>query len=150
MGDWKIYLAGPMSGYPDWNFPAFHHWAEVLRRWNFVVLSPAETAGQVTHLSKEWFMDLDLNYVRVADEVVLLPGWRQSAGAKTELIVAHALGKKCTELIVVTDDRFRLVPIKLDLKRTELLECNPRCALCHLDSVDDDDLCNPCRKDHSR
>lgn len=167
MGDWKIYLAGPMGGIEDWNFPAFHKWAGVLRGWGYVVLSPAETAGQVVHLSKTWYMDLDLNYVRVADEIVLLPGWRKSEGAKVELLVAQALGKKCTELVLpampaaglMREATFRLVPVKINLKDTELLEVAfERCALCHLPSavpvgstvLDDDDLCNPCRKDQSR
>ena len=123
--EWKIYLAGPMGGYDEWNFPAFHKWAALLRKLGYVVLSPAETAGQVTHLSKEWYMDLDLNYVRVADEVMLLPGWRQSEGAKIEALVGQALGKRVSE-IDMTPGGVLFKPVFIDLKHTELLERRPK------------------------
>lgn len=38
----KIYLAGPMSGLPDLNYPAFHAAAAKLRAMGHVVLNPAE------------------------------------------------------------------------------------------------------------
>lgn len=38
-----IYLAGPMSNLPQFNFPAFHTAAAALRAQDFVVISPAET-----------------------------------------------------------------------------------------------------------
>jgi hypothetical protein len=37
-----IYISGPMTGYPDLNFPAFHLAASVLRSEGFTVISPAE------------------------------------------------------------------------------------------------------------
>lgn len=125
MTDWKIYLAGPMSGIDEFNFPAFHKYAKLLRAYGFVVLSPAETAGQVVHLSKEWYMAVDLNYVGVADEVILLPGWRHSAGAKTEAIVATALGKKVTEILPDKPGLYSpliMRRVNIDLAATELLE----------------------------
>ena len=38
----RIYIAGPMSGLPDLNYPAFHAMAERLRAKGLHVESPAE------------------------------------------------------------------------------------------------------------
>ena len=38
----RIYLAGPMSGLPDFNYPAFHAAAAVLRAQGHYVENPAE------------------------------------------------------------------------------------------------------------
>ena len=37
-----IYIAGPMTGRPDLNFPAFHAAATTLRDAGFDVVNPAE------------------------------------------------------------------------------------------------------------
>jgi len=47
-----IYLSGPMSGLPGFNFPAFHAAAAKLRADGFTVLNPAETDNGDT--SKAW------------------------------------------------------------------------------------------------
>ena len=95
-----VYLAGPMTGYEEFNFPAFHSATAVLRAWGFTVISPAERdeadgfdpknhAAQ-TH---SYYMAIDLPLVCGADAVVVLPGWEKSSGAQMETAVAAKLGK---------------------------------------------------------
>lgn len=41
----KVYLSGPMTGYPNFNFPAFNERAAEWRREGWDVFNPAETDG---------------------------------------------------------------------------------------------------------
>ncbi len=87
----RIYLAGPMSGYVECNFPAFHAEAARLRSLGHDVVNPAElNAGP----PKPWAecMRVDLRELLTCDAIALLPGWRQSTGATLEHHVATALG----------------------------------------------------------
>ena len=99
----KIYLAGPMRGYPKLNFPAFHAAAAKLRAQGFEVFSPAEKGEEIlaiTDPAKQHDLDfrrlvfsIDTGYIcKNADAVALLPGWEQSAGARCERAVAEAIG----------------------------------------------------------
>jgi hypothetical protein len=112
-----------MGGYEHWNYPTFNAYADLLREQGAVVLNPAETAGGRTDMPRAWYMEIDFGYLHAADEVLLLPGWRLSAGAKLEALIATQMHKKVSELvpnheagILATRDVF------LDLKNTELLE----------------------------
>lgn len=115
----KLYLAGPMRGYPEFNFPAFHAAAEKLRAQGHEVFSPAErdierhgtdiskgnTTGSLEQVSKEHGFSLrvalgeDLEWIcKHAEGVALLPGWKDSKGARAEKATATALGLTIIEL----------------------------------------------------
>lgn len=78
-----------MTGYPEFNFPAFHEAKSRLKKLGFKVCSPADFGPEGTW---EDCLKRDLRYVVKCDAVVTLPGWRQSRGAKLEVHVAKALG----------------------------------------------------------
>lgn len=86
----KLYIAGPMSGYPDHNFPAFNAMAKELRGLGFEVVNPAELAEDDSQ-PWEYYMRRDIPLLCQCDGIVLLPGWQQSRGACLEQIIAREL-----------------------------------------------------------
>lgn len=104
----KVYLAGPMRGYDQFNFPAFYDAAAKMRGRGHEVVSPAErdesTGFDATKNSLEGF---DLNaalrwdlcqIIDECDGVVTLPGWEASKGANAEVATCLAVGKVHMEL----------------------------------------------------
>ena len=98
----RIYLAGPMTGLPNLNFPAFHAEAARLRTLGYDVISPAELPHAANNLvfetPEEYFahwqkcMRLDLLEMLTCDSVAMLDGWTASRGASLEHRVALDLG----------------------------------------------------------
>lgn len=108
----RVYIAGPMSGHPRFNFPAFDAAAERLRGAGFEVISPAElddpparraaldsVDGSPTAYAEAtgetWGRMLARDVRIIADgdldAIVVLPGWDRSRGALLETFVGHAL-----------------------------------------------------------
>ena len=87
----RCYVAGPMTGKKDLNFPAFNAEAARLRQEGWEVLNPAEINPD--H-SKSWeaCMRSDLAALVTCDAISLLPGWENSKGATLEHHVAQRLG----------------------------------------------------------
>ncbi|GMA52595.1 hypothetical protein GCM10025857_40110 [Alicyclobacillus contaminans] len=97
----KIYISGPMTGLPEYNFPAFNRTASFLRSLGIEVINPAEG---VTELDKpwDWYMRRALRLLLDADMVLMLPGWQQSPGARLERDVAQRLGMPVSYLEALT------------------------------------------------
>ena len=98
-----VYLAGPMRGIDQFNFPAFDVAAAHRRAEGWTVLSPAdrdrehgfdETLNSLDGFDLEAAMSHDLRWIIDADGIVLLPGWKNSTGARIERLVAETCGKK--------------------------------------------------------
>jgi hypothetical protein len=107
----KIYVAGPMRGYPEFNFPAFRAAAKLLREQGYTVFSPAERdeevhgeefasnfpTGSLEDATNQGFslrraLYDDLAFItREADAIYMLKGWEKSAGAQAEWATARAL-----------------------------------------------------------
>ena len=107
------YLAGPMRGYPEFNFPAFKQAAKALRKHGLHVASPAEkdemegfdwtgSAGTQDELTLQNFEihlallgDIEVIASKACEGVICLPGWERSGGARAETAFAWAIGKPC-------------------------------------------------------
>jgi len=87
----KVYLAGPMTGYSELNFPLFHSEAARLRAMGYEVVNPAEINIDP---DAEWSacMRADIRELVGCDGIALLPGWAKSRGASLELYIAETLG----------------------------------------------------------
>ena len=88
----KIYVAGPMTGIPEFNFPAFNAAAARLRAAGHEVINPAENEGGDTSKTWAYYMRQDLHHVLSVEAIAVLPGWQRSRGATLEVAVARALG----------------------------------------------------------
>lgn len=123
------YIAGPMTGIPQFNFPAFLDAASRLRGMGYNVISPAEIDRDETRLAalnskdgaegsgspngETWGDFLARDVKLVADEVhgvVFLPDWHKSRGAVLEAVVALLTKKK----FGVFDYEHGILPISYD------------------------------------
>jgi hypothetical protein len=88
----KVYISGPMTGIPEWNFPAFNMAAEDVKAMGHEAVNPADLNGE----NQDWHACLrnDIKHLCDCDAVVLLSGWENSQGAMLELQLAHRLGLK--------------------------------------------------------
>lgn len=89
----RLYLAGPMTGIEDFNFPAFNDMAAQLRARGYVVENPAEH-GVVDGAKLGDYMAYDLTRLGLCGQVAALPGWESSKGARLEVHIARELGMK--------------------------------------------------------
>ena len=96
----KLYLAGPMRGFPLNNFPAFDREAARLRADGYEVVNPAEldrAAGfneAATECTPEFLRGAimrDLNAIAECDGIALMAGWQNSRGARCEKAFAEFL-----------------------------------------------------------
>lgn len=106
----RIFISGPMSGLPEYNFPNFYRMADRLKNMGFEVVNPADLA--ITHevakviadpieframLEEEW------EALRHCDTILLLEGWENSKGGRSELELALELGLK-----IITESSLKL------------------------------------------
>ena len=118
-----IYLAGPMQGVPEFNFPRFHAVAYALRQGGHTVFSPAEKDierlghdlskgnihGSLAVANAQGFslrqaLAEDTNFICLeANCIVLLPGWEKSNGAQAEHRLAVALQSEGIEVVYLPD-----------------------------------------------
>ena len=105
-----IYIAGPMRGYDDYNYPAFDRQQKVLEEQGWKVINPAEMdRDDDKPINGPMQFDPDNNYedhefmrkalkrdmVAICDDctaIYMMSNWEKSKGAKTEWALAKALG----------------------------------------------------------
>lgn len=109
----NIYIAGPMRGIPEFNFPAFHAAAAKFEAKGWSVFNPAavdndhhgtdiskgnesgceETAAKEHGFNLREALARDTKYIcEEATAIAMLPGWEKSSGANAEWALAKALG----------------------------------------------------------
>lgn len=86
-----IYLAGPMSGHKDMNFPAFFEAEGILEAEGYEVVNPARINPDP---NADWLecMRADIKHLVDCDGVYMLDGWYKSRGAAIEHFIAVSLG----------------------------------------------------------
>ena len=97
----RIYIAGPMRGYKDFNYSAFiiadncfRKYPELRNAWE--VVNPVEIGegfGSASEIAAspetlKRLMEFELAAVKSCDAILLLDGWEKSEGARAELRVA--------------------------------------------------------------
>ena len=119
----KVYLAGPMRGIKDFNFPAFHVAAAQLRAEGHEVFNPAErdeeefgaeilktaTGSEAEVAARMGFSDqlglarkcflADTMWICLhAEAIAIMPGWETSRGARAEKALGEAIGLEILHL----------------------------------------------------
>lgn len=84
----KIYIAGPMTGYENFNRDEFNRVAEIIESVDNVALNPAVLPNG---LEQREYMDICFAMIRAADAIYLLKGHEESKGAMAELAYAKKL-----------------------------------------------------------
>lgn len=84
----KIYIAGPMTGYENFNRESFHSAADCCTKNNATPLNPANLPDGLT---QGQYMDICFAMIRAADAIYLLKGYEESKGAMAELAYAEKL-----------------------------------------------------------
>ncbi len=95
-----FYISGPMTGFPELNFPAFFKEETRLRALGFDVVNPA-TLNPDTETPWQICMKNDIKALVDCDALITLEGWEKSKGAVIERNLAVDLGLKIFE----TDER---------------------------------------------
>lgn len=107
----KLYLAGPMRGYPRHNSEAFDRVASALRASGHEVANPVDHDREigfdfdVQEVPQDMLVRMfrwDLARVTEAEGIAFLPGWEKSRGACAERTMAHYLGVDCYDVIEET------------------------------------------------
>lgn len=109
-----FYIAGPMRGYPSFNFPAFDEARDHGIRLRYNVISPADmdrdngfhetnppSAAEGAAMTRT-FVERDTKALlslraENGDGIALLPGWEKSTGALAEFFIARWLGLKVVD-----------------------------------------------------
>lgn len=96
----RTYLAGPMSGQADYNYPMFHTVVRHLRDLGLTIISPAEDEDHKpmqppapgAEKPRAHYMREGLNKLLRCQAIYMLPDWQFSKGAKLEHRIAQACG----------------------------------------------------------
>ena len=129
----RYYLAGPMQGRPQFNYPLFDSVSLALRKLGYDIISPAEMDSDEIRMSalaskdgkpgdktlvadQTWGDFLSRDVKMIADEldaIILLPEWETSKGAKLEAFVSIMVGNPAWTVDPNTMNLRAIVPHKI-------------------------------------
>lgn len=89
----RLYIAGKMTGEPEYNYPAFHAAAQQWRLYGWDVMNPAARFSGQTDLPYEVYINHSLLDVICSDAIAVIAGWEESGGAALEVQYARTVGK---------------------------------------------------------
>lgn len=95
----RIYIAGQMSGLPNFNADAFNKAAKLLRDQGHEVINPPELDhddgfdvigkdGKIDPVLRRQFLGRDFKLISGCDGLYMLKGWEKSSGASLERLFA--------------------------------------------------------------
>lgn len=108
----RLYICGPMTGKPEYNYPAFDEARDLLKSLGHEAISPADITRAYWYnwhgvefdpktMSCEYgskdtlkLIERDIDTVIWSEGLVLLPGWESSKGACREVAIADWFGNK--------------------------------------------------------
>lgn len=93
----RLYVAGPMTGLPEFNYPAFQSAAAALTELGHEVEDPSTNKNPTPGDYHGWLRAGIAQLIR-CDGVALLDGWEASGGARLEVNVAATLGMRVKPL----------------------------------------------------
>ena len=103
----KFYISGPMTGLPEYNYPAFFAMEKKLQAiGHWQIVNPARLPHQPTWRK---YMVQDILYLLDCTHVIMLCGWQNSKGAKLEHHIAKELG------ITILYEESALCPLSMSL-----------------------------------
>ena len=95
----KIFIAGPMRGYENYNFKKFDYTEEILKGLGFEVVNPARISRKFKEVDVNSdiavynkMVDMQQEAERTCNAILLLDGWQWSKGVALEVQTAAELG----------------------------------------------------------
>jgi len=93
-----IYIAGPMTGLPEMNYPAFFDAEDKLCQKGLLVNNPAAIRKHPDDLHGDqiwqYYIRLAIPMVLASTEIAFLPGWLDSRGARLEAFIGMSLSMR--------------------------------------------------------
>ena len=105
----SLYIAGPMTGIAEYNWPRFNEVDDALQAVGIETVNPAKmdeayhvedsipaadfaTGQSVGAVNLASFLKRDFHYLTTCEGIVFIEGWQDSIGANCELIVGQMAG----------------------------------------------------------
>lgn len=88
----KIYISGPMTGYPGFNYARFFEIEDLLAGYDIECFNPASRGRQIGWKHADYLRD-DIINLSSCDTILVMQGWSESIGALEEVRIGRMLYK---------------------------------------------------------